>query len=348
VIAHNLEGEVPCRLNKKGQVEAPYSQGGGPLPTREDDPGGYEDGDYVVKAVDRKTKDYWKNYYRDTNYGEKLTRDIPRKKYDTKGRKKKAADEVSKKDIVNGLMRFADRDPDLESKLSKMMGKFLSNDPKALLDRIDPTIYPKVLFGMLSTSTFGPKLKKEFGSRTTREERVDLGESQPQPKPKPQPQPDVDKMRNFLVEQGVDVITPDSPDRLVKQVYEQYMQQGGGTRRQSKLRPVIADRVRGKEPLGNVPRMNIARMTAQGGYLCLRITWDPEVDPAKRNDVETFIKSVSSHKEDYPDIGFIGKPAFKMFDPEAGVAEVLVASSRGKDYPQEFFEVGGVHNTTRA
>lgn len=375
VVAHTLAGEVPCRVTKQGQVEPPYSSGQGPLSVNEDHPDSAEDGDYVVKAkTDKKTRDYWRDYYKQTktDYGEKLTREVPRR-VKTKSAHVKQADQVQKQDVVDGLMQMADRDEALKQKLSKWIGEFLSGDAPRLLDRIDPTIYPKLLFGMLSSSKFARKLSKEYGRRTTSEERVDLGpdqqrQRQQQQQPAQQPaqqqqqqfaqQTSADQKRKFLMDRQVELVDENTPAHMVERIYEQYQAQGGGAptpgrQRQSRLKPVQADRIRGKEPLGNVPRMNIDRMTAQGGYLCLRITWDPEScgcqgDLAQKHDVETFVKFVSAHKEDYPDIGFIGKPAFKFFDPEAGVAELLVASSRGTDFPQEFFEVGGVHNTTRA
>jgi hypothetical protein len=108
-----------------------------------------------------------------------------------------------------------------------------------------------------------------------------------------------------------------------------------------------------QKPLGHQVRPKLDRITAQGQYLCIDLVWDPEECRGMssgniRHNVVTWMKGLATLKEDHPDLGTIGKPKFKLFDPEAGLARLLVRSSEGRSFPQELFEVEGRDNDTRA
>lgn len=108
-----------------------------------------------------------------------------------------------------------------------------------------------------------------------------------------------------------------------------------------------------QKALGLTVRPKLDRVTSQGTYLCIRMVWDPDMcegmsDQNIRHHLETWMKGFTTLKDEYPDFGFIGQVKFKSFDPIAGMAELLVRSSEGKNYPTETHEVEGKDNDTRA
>lgn len=108
-----------------------------------------------------------------------------------------------------------------------------------------------------------------------------------------------------------------------------------------------------QKPLGHQVRPKLDQVSSQGKYLCLRLVWDPDEcegmsDGNVRNNIITWVKALATLKEQYPDLGTIGKPRFKTFDPDVGLAELMIRSSTGDQYPIETFEVEGRDNETQA
>lgn len=436
----------------EGTVEAPYSSGTGPESIRENEPGGFEDGDYVVKAdaveagTDKKTKDYYKNYY--GPYGEKLTRKVPRKKHKASAddliveafirrANRKPTDEeavachkvlatfgasrmprvagankhvrmgqmVPAKDIVNKLMAAAAQDESLKKQLHRVVLNEISSDPASILNRIDQTIYPRLLFVALQGNQ-GRKLLRMYRQSVPDEDKVqpDLGSPEMFQEPGA---PSEEAARKYLEGNSpefsslpppaqaemVKQLLQDPPDELKQQQAPQSPQvmlpqqrkkptlkerakefgkglkdrMPGGQRDIDKMVQDVEDDEYEEEkareqlrqgartpagmhnrqrPLGHQVRPQIDRITSKGGYLCIRMVWDPECcagmsDSNIKHNIETWLKGMTTLKEEYPDLGFIGKPKFKSFDPDAGIAELLVASSRSRDYSQEVVTVDG-------
>ena len=375
----------------EGTVEAPYSSGAGPLSTRKDYPGGLEDGDYVVKASDEVTDEYYKDYY--GPYGEQLTREI------------KQAQAVPVKDIINGLMGAAAEDSALRGQLHNIVLSTLKrNDPARTLNKIDETIYPRLLHAALQGAEQQRKLLRLYRQYAmTPEQEPDLGS--PELFAKPQP-PTEDDARRYLMEhaevfpqlapaaqqqlidrllqnppedlvgkapEGAQVILPQErkrrapgkgsgqKERMTKgrqpqpepQPQPQPQQAPPDASRQAQLDKTPAGLHNRQPPLGFQVRPRLEQVSAQDGYLCIKMTWDPEdcrgmSDGNIRQNVITWIKGIATLKEQYPDFGTLGKPRFKFFDPEAGLAELMVRSSEGRAFPIETFEVGGRDNTTDA
>lgn len=79
---------------------------------------------------------------------------------------------------------------------------------------------------------------------------------------------------------------------------------------------------------------------ARGTYVELDIVWDPndkrltDKSPGGlRHDVVTYVKALTTHK-DLENLGDIGRPKLLVFDPDVGMATVLVRSSEGKQTVQ--------------
>ena len=70
-------------------------------------------------------------------------------------------------------------------------------------------------------------------------------------------------------------------------------------------------------------------------------------DAGTRHNIISWLKGLATLKEEYPNLGFLGKPRFKSFDPDAGLAEIMVRSSEGNSFPIETHEVEATDNETR-
>jgi len=52
--------------------------------------------------------------------------------------------------------------------------------------------------------------------------------------------------------------------------------------------------------------------------------------------------------KEFMDLGTLGKPKFKEFDPDLGMARVLVRSSNAENMPQQVVKVDGKHDDPSA
>lgn len=409
----------------EGTVEAPYSSGAGPMSVREDYPGGFEDGDYVVKAKDKTTDRYYERYY--GPYGKQLVRNIPRRRGEgdelatfTESAGREPTDEereacrrvlasydgykswrptrvgfvhkgqmVPAKDIVVSLMQAGAQNPDLQNRLNKVVMAEIGRDPEAFLGSVDNTIYPRILYGALQGAQ-GRKLLRLYRDHVPEAQRQAPDFGSPElfaERPSPE-----EAAHRYLTEKSPEygAMQPGAQQQMIQQLLADPPQDldlgQGGTqvvvpepqRRRPRVvderRPPLRQRVRERmpgtpehmerqvrkvegvnrqKPLGFQVRPKLDRVTSQGTYLCVRLVWDPEDcegmgEQNIRHHVETWMKGLTTLKEQYPDLGFIGRPAFKTFDPDVGMAELLVRSTEGRNYPRETHEVEGDDNTTQA
>lgn len=367
-------GKLRVFVRNASGVEVPYSQGDGPLGTREDAP----DGQYVVRAdaeveaADKKTKKYYKNYYGE--YGEMLTRDLPTKSH----KSKKQAQMVTAKAIVNTLVEASESNPDLMSQLGKIVASLIAKNPKSILDQFDPTIFPRMIFGALSGDQnrkvirlyremvpAEQKGKPDFGKPETFAKQPQPQPAAPKPAqpattaPKPTqpattaPKPSQPAMTGPKPAQPVAPSAPrpkpvaaaddDEPVVILPQF------------RKKKEKPSVwAPRKEAAMPLafGDQARPRLDKITSQGKYLCIKMVWDPEqcegmTDAGTKHNIISWLKGLATLKEEYPNLGFLGKPRFKSFDPDAGLAEIMVRSSEGNSFPIETHEVEATDNETR-
>lgn len=425
----------------EGTVETPYASGTGPESTREDYSSGLDDGDYVVKAVDQKSKSYFSKYY--GPYGKMLTRDMKR-------RKPRASDEeiidafdeepselelqacravlasadvtmvrqaqmVSGKDIVMTLMRAGTSDPSVQKQLDRAVLAAIGKSPSEFLNKIDSTVYPRILYGAIQGAS-GRKLLRlyrgiaeeggaadpDFGSpglfedrdpeATAREYLAQEVEGFENLAPAAQTQlvqqalsdPPPDLAAKLQGPESAKVVVPQTSRRKPLMDRAREVGQGirdrlpGGTRQVERMqrqvdqeeadedyarnmRETVEEQIDEqrrsgavKHPaLGDQVRPKLDRVTSQGSYLCVRLVWDPDEceqmsDGSIKHNVVTWMKGLATLKEDHPDLGTLGRPRFKTFDPDAGLAELLIRSSNADAFPQEVATVSGEDNDVRA
>lgn len=435
-----LDGDMPLTsygLNVQAGIEAPYSSGDGALGTRTDEPEA-EDGSYVVKAdaegpateedgevreeiagpgevtaVDKNTKEYYKNYYGkgQDNYGEMLVRDIvaawiinqdrepTREEMDgtlqvlasfgAEAAMPKEAQVVSVRDFIQQLMEAGQADDSVKSKMDKMLAGYISSNPTQVLDKLDATAYPRTLYMMLQDPSKGyaRKLQKLHGAAVDLAEHVKAPSADEWGKGEGGEQADDLGDKRTLMERGKDLMRKVLPgDRAVDKAMEEaealeQAEMAQGQQQPPKAAPADAgpiprhDLVKdlsnpspgvkpkrpelvkdlktpapGAEPKaaaklppakGDMGAMHprIEKMTGQGSYMCIEVVWDPEccegLSPGNvRHQLISWLKGCESMKE-YRDMGTLGKPRFKVFDPDLGLATMQVRSTEAKNLPQE-------------
>lgn len=341
-------------------VAAPYDSGTGPQSIREDYPGGFTDGDYVVEAADEKAKSYFKDYY--GPYGEKLTREAQEKRtINTLPRpniierdQRPVGGNVSVADITKTVAAAAAARPEYQKVVDKALRGALqrAQNPKALLDSLGDTTYMKLIARVVQGSDprgqralfkvfrrYSEEGGRQFSDPDLGPQRPQQPQQQPQPQPQSQPQVSVQDAAAY-----VDRVAPGTQGKERQEYIKQVMDDPPADLKKSAQR---------QKPLGHQVRPMLEKVTAQGQYLCIDVVWDPEetegMSPGGiRHNVITWLKGLATLKEQHPDLGTLGKPRFKLFDPEAGLARILVRSSEGRSFPQEFAEVEGADNDTRA
>lgn len=381
-------------------------------------------GDITTEAADKKTKKYYRNYY--GPYGDKLTSDVSRRNSEladafrmTANRaptpdemsairaictagvsawlSPRVAQQVSARDVVKTLLDAASASPATKSQLDRIVLKQIGSDPQAFLGRVDPSIYPRILYNEVTGGESQRQLFKIYRQNQDRrpqnfgdvEDFQDVGQSVPGAAPASSPGPSTStpglgkRVRDTVQNMG-DVVksripgTQQHQDRLMREVEEDDFQDEmarsqvfptsrrrpaprSDTVRDSSLRtsaraataPAPAGIHNRQKPMGSQVRPKLDRITAQGQYLCIDLVWDPEEcrgmsEGNIRHNVITWMKGLATLKEDHPDLGTIGKVKFKLFDPDVGLARLLVRSSEGRSFPQEWFAVEGRDNDTRA
>lgn len=379
----------------EGAIEMPYASGTGPESVRENEDA--EDGDYIVKAKgDEKAKKYYKKLWGPAAKHVRATfeRVAGRPATDDEvaamlrvvaygPRTVRTAQMTSGVDIVNDLMTEARDNPKLRAKLNSLVIEGLSSNPAKMLNAIDSTVYPRIIFTMLqqnerkvtrlhkryvdrnrmpsdtgkgrfedepSTTPLGdPELphEPELGELAPQQEQQPQSRARQQPQQQPQ-QPAQAQARQYLMRKAPEFkdMEPRAQDFLIKQLLQDPPPDFAPT---APKRSASAQ-VRAAQAL---MQARLDRLSAQGSYLCARVVWDPDdcagmSDGNIRHAVVTWLKGVATRKEEFPDLGVIGRPRFKSFDPDAGIAELLVRSSEGKNFPQEVMQVEGKDNDTRA
>lgn len=345
-------------------VEGPYSSGLGPLPTREDFPSGDTDGDYVVKAesgcepeveveaADKRTKNYYKDYY-GPEYGDKATRDIPRRK------PRKKAQMANAETIRQTLVSESVRRPEVAKAVAKAIAAELIQNP-ALLGQSTQAVlmsainnpsnrHQRLLYRMMR-QTNQRNLVVDQGSGL---EPAEVPNTAPSPRTGPPPlvkaTPElVDAYLVLLLqERGYDFEQlSDSDKDQFRQEVRGWPEFNTWAREQRQRTSQLHNK---QKSLGHMQEPLIDQVSRQGTYLCMRLVWDPEEtegmsDNNVRHWVTSFVKGVATRKDEFPDFGTIGRPQFVDFDPEAGLARVMIRSSNGRNFPTETFDVEGRDN----
>lgn len=118
-----------------------------------------------------------------------------------------------------------------------------------------------------------------------------------------------------------------------------------------KNRPV-AERIAQRDhqaPLAKADmRFFVDKQWAAGDYVHLQIIWDPDMCDGMapgniRQNLVTYVKQLEGNPE-FHDYGAIGKPRFREFDPEAGLAEVVIRSSTSNTFVPEWTQENGSEN----
>lgn len=366
-----VTGRTRLHLHTANQVEAPYAQGDGPLGTQKEAPRDQYvvRADAEVEAADKKTKKYYKDYFGE--YGKMLTRDLPTKSHKSKSKSKpkskKQAQMVTAKTIVNTLVEASESNPDLMAQLGKIVAALIAKNPKSILDQFDPTIFPRMIFGALSGDQ-NRKVIRLYREMVPAEQKgkPDFGKpetfaKQPQSQPAAPAQPAATAPKPAqpatTAPKPAQPVAPSAPrpkpvasadDDEPVVILPQF--------RKKKDKPSVwAPRKEAAMPLafGDQARPRLDRITSQGKYLCIKMVWDPEqcdgmTDAGTKHNIISWLKGLATLKEEYPNLGFLGKPRFKSFDPDAGLAEIMVRSSEGNSFPIETHEVEATDNETRS
>lgn len=302
------------------QVEPPYSSGTGPESTREDYEG--DDGDYIVKA--------------------------------------KQAQKVSVADIVKTVVGNMSAVGD---EVHQVLRSVLTvPDPAEFIQSLGEGALPRLLGRVASgRAGRGPqqtlfRAYRNLVSEGRREyhdpEQVNAPAQAPAAPAPAAPAPAAPASPQQDEEDIPDVLPP-PPAPPAPPGQRTTLENRGDTVRIPLQRQGQAGMHNRQKPLGHQIRPKLERVSAQGQYLCIDIVWDPEnttgmSDGNIRHNVITWLKGLATLKEEHPDLGFLGKPRFKSFDPDAGMARLLVRSSEGRSFPQEVVEVAGEDNDVRA
>lgn len=345
-----------------------------------------------VTAVDKKTKEIWKKYYRD-GYGEMMTRDIPRRKHSwreeivaaweaNQDRKPTESEQIrmmavlfskrtalaalqkdaqllggsstkhSPAQVINALMQKAQEDENVKYQLDRIVTRFVSKSP-GRLNKLDPTIYPRLLFMSVQSDPRASKTMEQlYGQKVDRDEDLQPGSPEMfrQKKEPAAPSPEKPQVsREPGAGQQLEVGTPkvkapfyDKPpeERGFTQQEESWFDKGGAKTASGNRQPAKSDMLQSM-----CPRIETIKSTGDQGYLCMKVVWNPE--PCQmmsagsiRHQLISFIKGEATKKE-HRDLGTLGKPRFKAFDPEIGMAEVWVRSSEARAFPKVFVEGDG-------
>lgn len=356
-----------------------------------------------VTAVDKTTKDYWQKYYRG-GYGKRLTERKPRRKhradvvieawqaehnreptqdelvrvlavlYSKRTAQdawptSKTAQAMTMRDYIQNVLKAVQDDSRLGLSVDKMMSRYITkNNPKQLLDQLDETIYPRLLYGMLQHPDYSKKLRGlvsaadvempvSFGKPEDFKAEPAAPAEQPAPddgeeldlglEPDAEPEEAHHSAHKKLMQMGGDY--PKMPPDMQLAIRREYIQNPAKYQRQQPEGMKMPAYTAGRQPAmadmyyAMCPR--IEQLTADGSYMHVTIVWDPEgatgMSPGNvRQTLITFVKGEASKKE-YKDLGTIGKPRFKSFDPSAGMAELLVRSSEGVNQPQRVVDSDG-------
>lgn len=311
-----------------------------------------------ITAVDQTTKDYYKEYYGE-DFGDALTKDVPRKKH------KAQMSGVPIAQAVSGLAALAVSDAKVKERVSEGLRNYLSRGSKdALVDtlkRVDTsnTLLPKLIYAAFSD----PQSANEFSKiYVDNRKNMPIGEmpnaaddaAAPAPTAKDdaavaKPQDPFAAQDTSPVQQlAKDQMQLDAPPSLSSQYgpsAETPAQPGGqlpaagpGVREFDPETQQWFDRAGSKRKAANpLSCMRMTDAVRDGDYIAATVVWDPDECANMsagnvRQSVISFVKGEATKKETH-DYGVIGRPVIMMFDPEAGMAEVRFRSSESRAVP---------------